>query len=75
MAISYNPLWKKLIDKNIKKSSMASDIGLNASTLASMGKNQFVSLKTINKICDYLNCNIHEVVEYVDGKEEENDKK
>lgn len=64
--ISYNPLWKTLIDKNISKSKFRIECNISKQTYADMNKDKFVSLKTINKICKFLNCNISEVIEYIE---------
>lgn len=63
--LSYNPLWKTLIEKNIKRSKMAEDIGLSPTIISNMGKNKSVNLSTIEKICQYLGCRIEDVVEYI----------
>lgn len=63
--ISYNPLWKLLIDLGKKKTDLITDCKLNKRTLADMGKNKYVSMQTIEKICKAYNCNIQDVVEYI----------
>lgn len=64
--ISYSPLWKTLIDKKIKKSDFRIACNISKQTYADMNKDKFVSLKTINKICKFLNCDIKDVIEYID---------
>ena len=54
MSISYNKLWKLLIDKSMKKKDLISLAGLSTSTLAKMGKNQQVSMDVIIRICKEL---------------------
>ncbi|MDB0519943.1 hypothetical protein C4R87_19165 [Clostridioides difficile] len=61
--ISYKPLWKLLIDKDIKKLELRDMIGISNTTLARLGKDVPVSLSVIEKICLTLNCNIEDVVE------------
>ena len=51
MGVSYNRLWKMLIDKNMKRIEMQYPTGISGNILARMGKNQYVSLETIEKIC------------------------
>lgn len=63
--ISYKPLWKTLLDKNIKKSDFKKICNLSKQTYTDMNQNKFVSLKTINKICNCLNCNISDVIEFI----------
>lgn len=61
--ISYNPLWKTLIDKNMKKTDLIKLTHISNGTLAKLGKNESVSLSIIDKICTALDCNICDVVE------------
>nr|WP_316719432.1 helix-turn-helix domain-containing protein [Terrisporobacter petrolearius] len=61
--ISYNPLWKTLIDKDMKKMDLVKLVGISNGTLAKLGKNESVSLSIIDKICMSLDCNISDIVE------------
>ena len=63
MKVSYNRLWKLLIDKNIKKTELRSIAGISTNVIAKMGKNEPVSMETLSKICTVLNCDIADVVE------------
>lgn len=65
MAISYNNLWKLLIDKNMTKTDLKNITGMNSATLANMGKDKYVSLRIIDRICKGLDCDISDVIEYV----------
>lgn len=65
MAISYNKLWKLLIDKNINKTDLKELSGISFNVIARMGKNKEVSLESIEKICKALDCNISDVMEFV----------
>ncbi len=56
MAISYDNLWKLLIDKKKKRTDLISGAGISSSVLAKMGRNEYVSLENVDKICKYLNC-------------------
>ncbi len=64
MAISYNGLWKILIDQNMKKMDLVKDVGISSSTLAKMGKGEKVSLDVLEKICEYFNCDIGDVASF-----------
>ena len=64
MRVSYNKLWKLLIDKNMKKGELRDAIGASKSTFAKLGKNETVSVETLIKICKVLECKIDEKVEY-----------
>lgn len=61
--ISYNPLWKTLIDKNKKKLDLLEIADISRGTLAKMGKNDPVNLKVLDNICVRLGCKIEDVVE------------
>lgn len=65
MKISYNRLFKLLIDKNMKKTELAKKIGLSPATLARLSKNEPVSMESIIKICAFFNCKIEEVMELI----------
>ena len=62
MYISYNNLWKTLIDQCVKKGELCKKTGISSSTLAKMSRNEPVSLSIILKICEILDCSIEEVV-------------
>jgi len=63
MAVSYNKLWKLLIDKKIKKMQLRDMACMGSSTLAKLGKDQLVSMDVIMKICNVLTCDIGDVME------------
>ena len=62
MGVSYNRLWKMLIDKNMKRIEMQYLTGISGNILARMGKNQYVSMETIEKICKKLDCTVDEMM-------------
>jgi DNA-binding Xre family transcriptional regulator len=63
MAISYNNLWKTMIDKGINKSDLCERVNISSSTVAKMAKGESVTLSVIERICKELNCEICDVVE------------
>ncbi|OPZ33535.1 MAG: hypothetical protein BWY97_00467 [Tenericutes bacterium ADurb.BinA124] len=65
MEISYNKLWKVLIDKNMKKIELKDIAGISSSSLAKLGKNEPVTLEVLMKICEALDVNIGDVVEFI----------
>ena len=65
MKISYDKLWKLLIDKKIKRTQLRIDAGISSNALAKLGKNESVQLEVLAKICNYLQCNIDEIVEFI----------
>lgn len=62
MGISYNGLWKILIDNSMQKKDLIEKIGLSSTTIAKMGKGEKVSLDVIERICTYFNCDIGDVI-------------
>lgn len=73
MAISYNKLWKLLIDKGISKTELKVAVRMSPNTLAKLGKNETVSLDVLVRICEVLHCDIGDIVELIpdqkDGSE------
>lgn len=64
MKISYNGLWKILIDQNMQKKDLIDKIGISSTTIAKMGKGEKVSLDVIERICTYFNCDISDVISF-----------
>lgn len=64
MAISYNKLWKRLIDKNMNKTQLRCATGMSTSTLAKLTKQEPVTLEILERICNVLECNIGDIVEF-----------
>ena len=65
MSITYNKLWKKLIDKNMKKMELKTATGIGSTTLSKLSKNQVVSMDVLMKICKVLKCDFGDIVEYI----------
>ena len=61
--VSYNPLWKLLIDKGYKKTDLLELANIGRGTLAKLSKNQEVSMTVLVKICTALNCELSDVAE------------
>ncbi|CZR79403.1 cro/C1-type HTH DNA-binding domain protein [Clostridioides difficile CD45] len=61
--ISYNRLWKLLIDKKIKKMEFKEMTGLGSSSISKLKEDKVVSMATMEKICLALDCNIEDIVE------------
>lgn len=63
--VSYVPLFTLLAKKKMTKTELRLNVGFNANTLAKMSKGEYISLRTIDKICLYLNCKIEDVIEII----------
>ena len=66
MAISYNKLWKLLIDKKMNKSELREAVKTSPNTIAKLGKNEQVSLDVLIRICKVLECDIGDIMEIVE---------
>ena len=65
MYISYDKLWKTLIDKKMNKTQLRMESGISSNSLAKLGKNESVNLDVLLKICEVLNVNIGDIVEFL----------
>lgn len=65
MAISYNKLWKLLIDKNMKKKDLKEQAEISQNVMAKLGKGQAVAMESMAKICAVLECDIGDVMEFI----------
>ena len=68
MAVSYNKLWKLLIDKNMKKKELGEAAGISNSLIAKLGKNENVNTEVLVKICSTLKCDISDIMELTDER-------
>lgn len=66
MSVSYNKLWKLLIDHKMNKSDLGKAAKMSPNTIAKLGKNESVSLDILVRICEVLNCDIGDIVEVID---------
>ena len=62
MAANYNKLWKMLIDKGLKRTDLRDLAGISTTTVAKLGKNEYVSMECIEKVCAALGCDIGEIM-------------
>lgn len=72
MSISYNGLWKMLIDKKMFKKDLTSELNISSATMAKMSKGESVSMDVLERICDYMDCNIGDIMCF--EKEDKEDK-
>ena len=70
MAVSYNKLWKLLIDKNMKKKELGEAAWISNSLIAKLGKNENVTVEVLVKICTALDCQIDDIIELIPDKEQ-----
>ena len=65
MHISYQPLWNTLKERGMRKEDLRLAAGLTTNMIANMGKGEHISMKTLLRICEALNCEITDVIELV----------
>jgi DNA-binding Xre family transcriptional regulator len=65
MAVRYNKLFKLLIDKEMTNAELAEKAGFSANIITRLKRNGYVSLESIEKICNVLNCGVDEILEFI----------
>ena len=70
MSVSYNKLWKLLIDRKMSKADLRKQAGIAPNTLTKLNRDEEVSLSVLKKICNTLQVDIGDVMEFVDMNEE-----
>ena len=65
MRISYNKLWKMLIDKNMTKSDLREKAGISSASLAKLGKGDNITTDVLLRICEEMDCRIEDILETV----------
>lgn len=72
MYISYNKLWKLLIDKNMNKQDLREASGISSASVAKLGKGENITTEVLLRICIALDCDISDIMEVVKGNPEVN---
>ena len=65
MYISYNKLWKILIDKGMNKQDLGKIANISPASIAKLGKGANVTTDVLLKICKALDCNLEDIIETV----------
>lgn len=65
MSLSYNKLWKIMIDRDMKKMELKEVIGIGSTTLSKLSKNQPVAMNVLMRICKEFDCNIGDIVDFI----------
>lgn len=68
MAISYNKLWKLLIDKKMSKADLRRAAGIAPNTMTKLNRDEEVSLAVLSKICSVLEVDIGDIMEFLSEK-------
>ena len=64
MRVSYDKLWKKLIDKKMTRTELKEASGVSFNVIAKMGRNEFISMESLFKICSTLDCSVDEILNF-----------
>lgn len=65
MKISYNKLWKLLIDKNLKRKDLQDLAGISSASIAKLGKGDNITTDVLLKICTALDCTLEDIMETI----------
>lgn len=68
MPVSYDKLWKMLIDKKMNRTDLKELAGISFNILAKMGRNEFVSMESLYKVCTALNCDVGDIMEFTNNE-------
>ena len=64
MSRSYNKLWKLMIDEKINKTQLCKAAGITTNAMAKLGRDETVTLETLEKICVYFGCTLDDIIEF-----------
>jgi DNA-binding Xre family transcriptional regulator len=70
MTVSYKKLWKLLIDKDMMKKDLQQQAGVSWATITKMSKGETVSTEVLMKICQVLDCNVGDIIDFVNDEDE-----
>lgn len=65
MAVTYEKLWQLLKEKNMKKIEMQRKADISGNILARLGRDEYISMESVEKICGALNCRTDDILEFV----------
>lgn len=68
---SYNPLWKMLIDRGLKKRELQEMSEVSATSIAKLGRNENMTTEVLLRICESLDCDIQDIMERIPIKHDE----
>lgn len=71
MHISYNKLWKILIDKDMKRKDLQEVANVSSASIAKLTNDENVTTDVLVKICNELKCNVSDIMEFIPDEEQE----
>ena len=64
MTVSYVGLWKLLLEKGLQKQDLVEQVRLSSATVEKMGKGEPVSNRVLEKVCNFLECSVNDIISY-----------
>lgn len=65
MAISYNKMWKLLIDRNMSTADLRKNANIAPNTMTKLRRNESVNLAILSRVCAVLQCDFGDIIEYI----------
>ena len=70
MSVSYKKLWKLLIDKDMNKTELRLAIAASSATMAKLSRGDEVSMDTLSRICETLQCNVGDIMDFINERKQ-----
>ncbi len=75
MAVTYGKLWKLLEEKGMKKIELQRKAGISGNILARMGRAEYISMESVEKVCHILHCGVDDMLDFVEEDSVESEDK
>ena len=75
MAVTHEKLWKLLKEKNMKKIDMQRNAGISGNILARMGRKEYISMESVEKVCRVLHCGVDDMLDFINEDSAESEGK
>lgn len=71
LTVSYNKLWKLFVDKKMSKADLHRAVEISPNTMTKLRRDEEVSISVLKRICEYLECNIGDICDFIPASESE----
>ena len=71
LTVSYNKLWKLLVDKKMSKADLRRAVEISPNTMTKLRHDEEVSMTVLKRICEYLECNIGDICDFIPASKSE----
>lgn len=71
LTVSYNKLWKLLVDKKMSKADLRRAAEISPNTMTKLRRDEGVSMTVLKRICEYLECNIGDICDFIPASKSE----